>query len=58
MNTTTEKTKQKQYHDYAGSAATASSVPASSVGAGVKTLDKDSLEVNLANHIEAFCDCV
>ncbi len=58
MNTTTEKTKQKQYHEYAGSAASASLLPAGIVGADVTTHEKDSLEVNLANHIEAFCDCV
>ena len=53
-----ETAKKIQHHDYAGSIVAASLAIATAIMPPQATANNDQLEVNLANHIEAFCDCV
>lgn len=55
MNLNTEMNQKTIHHDYAGSLADAVVV---AIKPAKPSDNQDQLEVNLANHIEAFCDCV
>ena len=63
MTTTAQIAKKEtaqtiQPHDYAGSIVAASLVIATAILPAQATTNNDELQINLANHIEAFCDCV
>ena len=56
MNTNNDVVKKIQLHDYAGNVANTTATITITPNKTVE--NKDLLEVCLANHIEAFCDCV
>lgn len=56
MHIRTDINKNIQYHECSGSMFENGLV--TEINAAKITENSDQLEVNLANHIEAFCDCV
>ena len=58
MHSTIEITKKTQHHDYADSLASGDLAITIVNNLNAKKINSDALEVNLANHIEAFCDCI